>query len=240
MLLCPVCGSDAADTLGVTGRLADPLDAVVVMRCESCATAYLSPAPSQPAGPARQSADSTATRRLIRRWAKGAHAASNVLVIDDSNSAPGTGPYEVILLPETLESSVHPAALLGQARKQLAASGRAIVMLGNAASSCFAVFGGRHWSGYQNPGVRQQLTSAALRRLCDIAGFRVARLETLFASDCWLDSTRNWLRDWGAGRALTFLLTGPWLVPQVVAALLEALAVARGRGALLIAELESP
>ncbi len=240
MLLCPVCGSDAADTLGVTGKLSDPLDATVVMRCDDCATAYLSPAPLPPAAPARPLADAAATRRLLGHWAKGVGVESRILVIDDAATVPESGHYDFILLPGSLESADDPNALLGHVRGLLAERGEIIVTLGNAASSCFTIFGGRHWDGYQNPGVRQQLTPKAMRRLSASAGLRIARLETRFGSRSWLRSTRNWLQDWGAGRALVGLLTGPWVLPQLAAMLLEAQAVARGRGASLGAVLVLP
>jgi hypothetical protein len=95
-------------------------------------------------GPARNFADSPVARRWIHRWTKGAQDASTILVIDDAGSISASGPYDIILLPATLESSEHPAQLLEKARKLLATSGKTIVILGNAASSCFAVFGGRH------------------------------------------------------------------------------------------------
>jgi hypothetical protein len=240
LLLCPVCRSDAADTLGVTGKLSDPLDATVVMRCEDCATAYLSPAPSPPAGPTRQPADAAVIRRLLGHWTNGVRAESRILVIDDAATVPESGRYDFILLPGSLESADDPSALLGHARSLLVERGEIIVILGNAASSCFTVFGGRHWDGYQNAGVRQQLTPTAMQRLSASAGLRIARLETRFVSGGWLRSTRNWLQDWGAGRALIGLLTGPWILPQFVAMLLEAQAVARGRGASLGAVLVLP
>jgi hypothetical protein len=240
MLLCPVCGSDAADTIGVTGKLTDPLIASVVMRCDDCATAYLSPAPSPPAETAQKSEDSPAVRRLIHRWTNAVRTTSTILVIDDAASAPKSGSYDFILLPGTLECAHHPGALLGHARSLLVKGGKVIVILGNAASSCFTVFGGRHWTGYQNPGVRQQLTPAAMQILSASAGLQIAKLETRFASEDWLRSTRNWLQDWGVGGLLTGLLTGPWILPQLAAMLFEAQAVARGRGASLVAELELP
>ncbi len=240
LLLCPVCGSDAADTLGVTGRLEDPLDATVVMLCDDCGTAYLSPAPSLPAAATDRAADSPEASRQIRRWTKGTKPTSSILVIDERTPVPETGRFDVILLPGTLETADDPAVVLGQVRGLLAADGKVMVILNNAGSSCFTLFGGRHWSGYQRPGVRQQLTPAALQRLTKNAGLRTTRLGTRFASEGWLNATRNWLRDWGAGRALTGLLTGPWLLPQLIATLLEVQALARGRGALLTAELELP
>ncbi len=240
LLLCPVCGSDAADTLGVSGRLEDPLDATVVMRCDDCGSAYFSPAPTPPAAPTNQPADWPEARRRIRRWTKGAKPTSNFFVIDEGTPIPQTGHFDQILLPGTLETADDPAALLGQVRGLLAADGKVTVILNNAASSCFSLFGGRHWNGYQRPGVRQQLTPTALRRLSENAGLRTKMLGSRFASQGWLIATRNWLRDWGAGRALTGLLTGPWILPQLIATLLEVQALARGRGALLVAELELP
>jgi ubiquinone/menaquinone biosynthesis C-methylase UbiE len=167
-------------------------------------------------------------------------AGSKVLHIDGSTSPPESGSYDLILMTRSLESAVDPSALLRHASRLLSDRGRAVVVGRNADSSCFTVFGGRHWSGYQFPGTRQQLTPDSLRRATANAGLRVEHLRTRFASNVWLRSTANWLQDWGAGPAIVSLFTGRWLVPQMVSALLETLAVARGRGSLLVVELKRP
>lgn len=238
MLRCPVCASDAADTLGVTGSLGGSLDATVVMRCEDCTAVYLSPATSGPAATPPASADIPFTPRRLRRWARGLPAGAKILRADATARLPESGTYDLILLSRSLESADDPGARLRQAAGLLAPAGRVVVFAGNAASSCFAVFGGRHWNGYQLPQTRQQFTPEALRRLCANAGLRVAMQTTASAADAWLHSTANWLRDWSARPALVRLFTGRWLLPRAVAALLDGLAVARGRGALLVARLE--
>ncbi len=238
MLLCPVCQSDAGDTLGVTGTLKESLTATVVLRCDECGTVYLSPAMPALGITPPQSPDSIMTRRRLRRMARGVAKNASVFQVDRNESFPETGSFDLILLNGSLETAECPRAQLRRARHLLAAGGRAIVIAGNAASSCFSVFGGRHWNGYQFPGTRQQLTPNALHRLCENSGLRVRHLATGFASDAWLRSTANWLRDWGAREALVGLFTGPWLLPQAMAAGLEAIAVGRGRGSLLVAELE--
>ncbi|MGH8196968.1 MAG: methyltransferase domain-containing protein [Steroidobacteraceae bacterium] len=153
---------------------------------------------------------------------------------------PESGGYDLILLSRYLESADDPSAALRRAAGLLAPGGRAVVIGSNAASSCFALFGGRHWNGYQFPQTRLQLTPAALRRASTNAGLRIIKIATESDAQAWLHSTANWLHDWDLSPALVHLLTGRWLLPQAVAALLEGLAAARGRAALLVAQLERP
>ena len=167
-------------------------------------------------------------------------AASRILVIDDAATVPESGRYDFILLPGSLESADDPTALLGHARSLLVERGEIIVTLGNAASSCFTVFGGRHWDGYQNPGVRQQLTPKPCSASRQVP-------------DCELQDSRPGSRA-GAGcaRRATGCRTGAlagrlsacsparWILPQLAAMLLEAQALARGRGASLGAVLVLP
>lgn len=234
ILLCPVCRSDSGDTLGVTGPLQESQYASVAMRCDECGTAYLSPPLPRcdDLGP-----DSMLSPSRLRRLMDKSAASSRTLHMNGLACVPESGLYELILITRKLEQAVDPSELLRHACRLLSERGRAIVIVGNAGSSCFAVFGGRHWHGYQLAGTRQQLTQESLRRLSANAGLRIERLNTRFASHAWLQSTAYWLRDWGASRFLTGLITGRWLLPQAVAALLEGLAVARGRGTLLVAEL---
>jgi hypothetical protein len=160
-----------------------------------------------------------------------------VICIDAPPDLPQDGGYDLVALDQALERARDPAALLHSAVRLLSRGGRILVICANVRSSCFAVFGGRHWSGYAIAGARQQLTAEAVRRLCAGAGLRAERLRTRFAAKAWLESTRSWLRDWGAGSLLVSIVTGRWAVPAAIASLIEAIAVVRGRGALLIGEL---
>jgi hypothetical protein len=230
-----VCGSDGGDTLGVTGALAETAEASVVMRCDDCRAVYLSPAGDAAADGAPR--EVSAARRLAGRFAGGGVPAERILPVEDGAAMPASGRYERVLLLHALESAAEPARLLARAASLLDAGGRVVVVAANAGSSCFAVFGGRHWCGYAPRGTRQQLTAEALNALAGRAGLRIARMATAWQAAAWLQSTERWLRDWGAGKWLIGLATGKWLLPQACAALLETIAVLRGRGALLLGEM---
>ncbi|MEX0734141.1 MAG: methyltransferase domain-containing protein [Steroidobacteraceae bacterium] len=240
MLRCPICASDEADTLGVTGSDVGSPDATVIMRCEDCSAVYLSPRASGPDRSPLASVDTLFSRSRLRRWSRGLPASAKILCVTPADCIPESGGYDLILLSRSLESADDPSALLRQAAGLLAPGGRVVVIGGNAASSCFALFGGRHWNGYQFPQTRLQLTPAALRRASTNAGLRIIKIATESDAQAWLHSTANWLHDWDLSPALVHLLTGRWLLPQAVAALLEGLAAARGRAALLVAQLERP
>jgi len=144
---------------------------------------------------------------------------------------------DCIALDFALECARDPGEMLGAAVKLLSPDGRIFVIAGNARSSCFAVFGGRHWSGYASGGVRQQLTARSIEQLCAATNMHASRVSSRFAATAWLDSARSWLRDWGTGSGLAAVLAGRWPVPVIVAGALEAFAVLRGRGTVLVAEL---
>lgn len=280
MLRCPTCGSDAADTLGVTGDVNGSPEAAVVMRCEECSTVYLSPAPIEHAGSPPRLPASALTRRRIHRWTRGLPPGARILCVDGptgeyraalsragdrgwviesmdlaqrsaelgtagvaireasaGDGLPEPGAYDLILLPRSLESALDPSALLTRVAGLLASGGRVVAIVNNAGSSCFAAFGGRHWSGYQYPNTRQHLTPQALRWLGSSVGLRIRELDTVFAPDTWLASMANWLRDWGASDGVIRLLSGRWLVPAAMTAILEGIAAMRGRGSLLVAQL---
>jgi hypothetical protein len=234
-LRCPVCAGDRAETLGVTGSSAVAADASVVMRCASCAAVYLTPAPRTVVGD--ESTDAGTARRAAARWAAPAAGADRTLTVEDAASLPASGQYQELVLLHTLESAADPAGLLGKAARLVTDGGRILVVTANPGSSCFGIFGGRHWSGYARAGARQQLAPGSLRHLADVAGLRLARTATAYDSAAWLHSTRRWLRDWQAKPWLVALLTGRWLAPQAVAALLESVAQLRGRGNLLVGEM---
>ena len=237
MLDCPVCRSDLAETLGVAGGGPGQPDASVVMCCEECGTVYLTPPPQGPTNQAALGSSGPPTQNELRRLAPGLARDARVTRIDAPGDLARTGSFDLVLLGRALECAQDPGELLRRAAPLLAPTGLIVVVTGNAGSSCFAAFGGRHWHGYQAAGTRQQFTAAGITRLSAASGLRVRRLSTRFAPSAWLDSAKYGLQDWGAGRALTAVLTGPWVVPALVAALFESIAFVRGRGAVLVAGL---
>jgi len=243
MIHCPVCGSDGGETLGVTGAVDPALQSAVVMACERCDTVYLSPPPERSASVDADAETDSVYARSIRRLKQGMPANSRVFCAGaDPRSLlsrdPGAGRFDRILLPLALESADDPAVMLAHAVSLLEAGGQADVLVGNASSTCFRLFGGRHWYGYRYPRVRQCFRAEGIRVLAARQGLGVSGTRTLFAPGAWLASARNWLRDWGAGRFLTALLTGPWGVPWLVASLIESVALLRGRGSVLVVHLQ--
>jgi hypothetical protein len=96
------------------------------------------------------------------------------------------------------------------------------------------MFGGRHWHGYRFPVSRQHFGGDSIAVLARKSGLRITQQRSAAAPAFWLLSMRNLLKDWGANSATIGIVTGRWLVPWLVAALLETLALLRGRAAILV------
>lgn len=148
------------------------------------------------------------------------------------------GGYNLVLLPKSLESAKEPEEFLRHVRSLLVAGGRAVLIASNADSSCCRIFRGRHWTGYQYPHTRQNFSPDAIRRLGESAGLTVRSVTTIFASDAWLMSLSNWFADWGTNASIVKLITARWGIPQLIASAFEGISLSRGRGSLLVAELE--
>ena len=263
ILECPICRSDAAETLGIVGSIDGQHDETVILQCQECLTVYFSPRPGIAAADSVRLPVSFFSGSKVSAWVSGLQANSRVLLVDsnlgaDSSSLTAVAPkswsverigvaeitnyvkasakkHDLILLPLTLETVVDPYADMNALSALLSDVGRIVVVTYNAGSSCFCLFGGRHWAGYRYPQSRQHFTKEALTVLARDSGLTIRELRTSTASSIWLDSTRRWLQDWGSGPATTALLTGPWLMPQVISHVLEFTANVRGRGSILTA-----
>jgi SAM-dependent methyltransferase len=207
------------------------------MTCLECATVYLAPPPGRAHARSAPATQRTPTDRRLRRWAGTPRPGSRFVRVDTPDALPRDGSFELVVLDRVLERTPDPARFLLEAVRLLSDDGHLIVISDNAGSSCFAVFGGRHWSGYAASGVRQQFGAESLVRLCMASGLRTSRVSTRFSADAWLDSAGSWLRDWRVGRSLRAVLIGRWFMPLLVAGFLESLALLRGRGALLVTDL---
>lgn len=236
ILDCPVCHADAAETIGVAGG--GDTEASVIMCCEECETVYLTPPPGPSPSRPMPLPERSPTARQLRRWARGLRSDARAIHVDAAGALPERGSFELVVLDHALECALEPGALLRSAADLLAAGGRILVVTDNARSSCFAIFGGRHWTGYAPGRARQQLTAVGLERLCAQCGLHARRVSTQYAAQAWLDSARCWLLDWGIGRVPSALLAGRWFVPALLAGMVESLAMLRGRGVVLVAELE--
>ena len=258
MIRCPVCFADAGETLGVTGPMSQPgyasaegraaestqereLAATVVMRCDDCGTVYLSPPPAHKPGQGN-AGHLTAYDQAIGQVKRDFPAGSRVLcaeVGDDSFPArvQDSDRFDLVMLPLSLETAPDPGAFLTRAAKFLDHGGCIDLIVGNTESACFAVFGGRHWFGYRFPAARQFFGLEGIQALAIRHGLRVESSRTLSAPNAWLISARNWLRDWGAKGFLTRVVTGRWLIPWLLASLIEGIAGLRGRAAVRVVRL---
>ena len=263
ILLCPVCSSDASETIGITGTMDGSLQETVIMECQECSTVYFSPRPASAPGGSPRLPATILTDALVRGWTKGLPSDARVLCIDidgcecsqaltkivpaswsitgvDSMTFSGeansvNGKYDLILLPLTLEAVSSPRDLMNEASKRLTQGGRIVSITFNAGSSSFGLFGGRHWDGYRFPETSQHFARESLERLASETGFGVQDVRTHSVPSTWLKSARRWLSDWNSGAVVTAILTGHWLVPQIFALVLEQIASARGRGSVVTA-----
>lgn len=240
MLLCSVCGSDAGEPIGVVGTFAEKSDDTIAIRCGRCSTIYLTP----------ELSTRTASRRAVvlmprrvREWSRRLGPDARVLCMDDVAGGHASDVprqqvddrYDLILLPLTLETAKNPIDVMRHVRSRLRSGGCAAIIVHNTDSSCFRVFGGRHWSGYRSVPAGQHFNSAALEHLSRSAGLRIMTSATSFCSAGWLASAAHWLRDWGARESVVKIFTAQWYLPQALAMVLEAFSVLRGRGSLLVA-----
>lgn len=240
---CPTCESDYGDTLGVTGSMDGSLSATVVMRCDKCETVYLTPPPTVELRKDKLSPEQEHVYgphiRNLKQNAPDDKSFLSAKITDAFilNYDPQVSIFGHILLPLSLESSPEPTALLTHVESLLDKNGRVDVVVGNSASSCFAVFGGRHWCGYRWPDTCQHYTAKGIDVISRRAGLRVMNTRAVASPHAWLCSFRNLLQDWGAHGLVVTVLTGRWVFPWLVASAIEGVARLRGKGAVLIAQL---
>ena len=243
IICCPTCSSAYGDTLGVTGAMDGSLESTVVMRCDECETVYLTPPPI-----AKSHVDVLTTEQdrvygpHIRKRKQEVPENTTFLSARISETSilehkARSATFGRILLPLSLESSADAEALLRHVGSLLDEGGTIDVVIGNADSSCFAAFGGRHWCGYRWPDTSRHYSAKSIGTVASHAGMRVDETKSAASAHAWLNSLRNLLRDWGTNRFVVSVLTGPWLVPWLIASAVEGVALLRGRGAVLIAQL---
>jgi 2-polyprenyl-3-methyl-5-hydroxy-6-metoxy-1,4-benzoquinol methylase len=111
----------------------------------------------------------TATNKGHRVWNASAEDAS--LVIPEEQS------FDLIYLGQTLEHLEDPLAALNRLRPLLSAGGAIVVSLPNLDSKQVEFFGPT-WAHWHMPYHRTLLSRRALRRMAELAGFKVRRLHT--------------------------------------------------------------
>jgi hypothetical protein len=264
ILMCPICGSEAAETLGVTGSINTSSNAAVILQCDDCSTVYLSPRPNQATGLAKPPLTPVLTVRRVKRWTTGTSHIARVLCVDclgeaelevvrsagasgwsvesiDSieliegiNTDKVNGHYDLILMLRSLESASQPVALLQQLVPLLGDAGTIVIVTDNAGSSCFNVFGGRHWSPYRFPLTLQHFTKESLEALYRKSGLAVLSVHSSSSARVWMESCAVGLRDWGFAACATHVLENRWFLPTVLATVVEGVAQTRGRGSILV------
>lgn len=242
MILCPVCSADSGETLGVTGYSDGRLASSVIMQCDQCATIYLSPSPNAEDG-TDGDARSPVYDGAIRNQKRRIPANTRFLSVEEPEELTfrrraDKGMFDLILLPLTIESAIDPAALLKHVASLLDAGGRVEVVVGNADSSSCSFYKGRHWFAYRFPQTRQLFGAQGMKALAEEAGLRVATQSSVFSANAWLQSARNWLKDWGFNSIVVSLATGRWLVPWLIAASFESVALLRNKASVLVVSLE--
>jgi|GEM_PF-2599582 len=205
---CPVCRSACGETLGITGGNVGGKPKLLVVM--QCETC--SAVYLQPGVQNGVSAGPVALKRgdLARRSGS-SPVPSDLYCIDD------------VLAGNT---SVH--------------SGKGVLTFytPNVESLSFSAFGGRHWVFYQLPKFSTYYAAESLSRLGEKRGFRVVRLRSTMLPNVWLRSLRARIEDWQLPRWIAFALTGPWLVPQLMATGAEFVSMLLGRASLLRVTLE--
>lgn len=234
---CCICGDHDAEPVAVGRDFARPSEpeSFLARRCTGCGLIYLDPTISvandlrigtQAPNPASATA---------RRWLKRYPPDARVLLIDGSapDSRRKPAQYDVILLGGQLERAVSPPDLLLEARGMLAPEGRIVVVTHNTDSLQFALFGGRHWSGYEFSRHRNLFGIASLQALARKTGLEIVSVTTASNPEGWRRSLRNLGTDWAFPGYLVRALAVTALAGRAV----EAFARLRKRGGFLVAEL---
>ncbi len=150
------------------------------------------------------------------------------------------GTYDAVLLLHALEHSEDPVSEMISALRLLRVGGRLVVIAANTDSAVAQVFRGRHWAGYDFPRHLTLFDTRVLRRMAAEAGFQVERITTRGSPLVWVDSTINLLRDWTGLSWLAGPARRGSAILGVLAAVVEAVARLKGRGAWLEAVLRKP
>ena len=243
---CPVCGDVEAEPIAVCSDFHQQTaaDAFLALRCIDCGTVYISPA-AVPADHTR-SRDSRVTAELSgvgRRIVQSAVGTdpSRILVLQhDSTFDPGPfGPdsLRLIVLDGTLEYSQDPSTLLAALRGVVQPGNQIVLILKNLGSPSFAIFGGRHWEGYDVPGQRALYSIEGVQRLAGRVGLEVRSTSTVSDAGCWVESCRRALYDWQAPAWLIRRFGSSSIMSRFTFGLLEGLLRWRGSGGILVVPL---
>jgi hypothetical protein len=147
------------------------------------------------------------------------------------------GQYDLARLDFTLECAADPVGLLRTVRAALRPGGRALARLNNLTSPTFALFGGRHWGGYDTPRQQRVFSPEALARLALATGMELQALTTVPSGEVWVRSIHRWCSDWCAPAWLARRFAPRSRVSRGVFRLVDHLFLRSGRSTLALATL---
>jgi hypothetical protein len=240
---CPVCGDVEAEPIAVCSDFERPAarTAFIALRCSDCGIVYLSPASSTDR-PLRSVVVPDGLSRVGRRIAQSADP-TRILALSEQGKVSidpiqlGRGSLQLVILDGTLEYSQSPQVLLTALREALHPDGHVVLILRNLISPSFAVFGGRHWAGYDVPGQRALYSMEGIRRLARRVGFEVRSMSTVSDPACWVESCRRALADWRAPAWLVRRFANTSTASLVAFGLLERILQWRRKGGILVVSL---
>jgi SAM-dependent methyltransferase len=147
------------------------------------------------------------------------------------------GEYDLARLDFTVECAADPVGLLQTVRAALRPGGRALVRLNNLTSPAFALFGGRHWGGYDTPRQQRVLSREGLARLASLAAMELDEVISVPTGEPWIRSIHRWCRDWGAPDWLASRFSDRARLSRRVFRLVDEVFRASGRCAIALATL---
>jgi len=218
-------------------------DSFLALRCAGCGSVFLSLVPAEEAlgrifppgyraSPTPPWPPSPAGSRVLDLGPWVASEQLRPLALD--------GEYDLVRIDLTLECAAHPVELLRTVRAALRPGGRALTLLNNLTSPTFALFGGRHWGGYDTPRQQRVLSRDGLARLAAAASMELEAVTALPAGELWLRSIHRWCSDWGAPGWLARRFSDHARVSRVLFRLVDQLFRRSGRSALTLATLRRP
>lgn len=236
LLLCPICGSDDAEPVGVIGDFDHGPSPTLSLRCGNCNGVYLNPPPEI----SRSSSSAFPDEDLMDLRFQGFGGA--VVIVTEVEALAALEPVStsVIFAPFVLERVSDPKQLLQQLHRALKPGGKVLLAASNTEGWSFRLFGGRSWSEYEFPVNRQLFDKRSIAWLANSTNFIVRGYKTIPRSRTWVTSSRATMRDWGFPDSAVTALAGDWFGPSSIASLIEQMAVWVGRGTIITTQLEVP
>lgn len=115
------------------------------------------------------------------------------LSLDIEHDQISGGPYDSIIMINTIEHMLDPGAVLSKCKRVLAPNGSIIIVTPNAESLCHRFFG-RYWSGLHCPRHPEIFTPKAILGLARSTGFKSFRTHFLTDVASWTVSMQNRLQ----------------------------------------------